>query len=97
MEVATMASQDLRSSWATTSRHLIASKGHLPSPLPNEALDALQQMDEFLNHNELELALEEAEFLGNLCHSPPAFWAELRRAAENMGLSEASSRYAARL
>lgn len=92
-----MASQDPGPSWAITSRHLIASKGHLPSSLPNEALDALQQMDEFLSHNELELALEEAEFLGNLCHSPPAFWAELQLAAENMGLSEASSRFAARL
>lgn len=92
-----MATQDLRSSWAITSRHLIASKGHLPSPLPNEALDALHQMDEFLDHNELGLALEEAEFLGNLCHSPPAFWAELQLAAENMGLSKASSRFAARL
>ena len=92
-----MATQDLRSSWAITSQHLIASKDHLPSSLPNEALDALHQMDEFLNHNELGLALEEAEFLGNLCHSPPAFWAELQLAAENMGLSEASSRFAARL
>lgn len=91
-----MAAEDLSSFWATTSRHLIASKSHLPSPLPNGALDALHQMDEFLNHNELGLALEEAEFLGDLCHSPPAFWAELQLAAENMGLSEAASRFEAR-
>ena len=92
-----MVTQDLPSSWAITSGHLIASKNYLPSPLPSGAVEILRQMDEFLSHNELELAQEEAEFLGNLCHSPPAFWAELQLAAENMGLSEASSRFAARL
>lgn len=92
-----MVTQDLPSSWAITSGHLIASKNYLPSPLPSGAVEILRQMDEFLSHNELGLALHEAESLGELCHSPPVFWAELRLAAENMGLSQESSRFAARL
>lgn len=92
-----MVTQDLTSSWAITFGHLIASKNHLPSPLPTGAVEILRQMDEFLSHNELGLALNELESLGELCHSPPVYWEELRLAAENMGLSEESSRFAARL
>lgn len=54
-------------------------------------------MEDYLRHNELGLALNEAEFVGELCHSPPAFWAELRLAAQNMGLSEDAARFAARM
>ena len=92
-----MGNQQLRSSWAVTLRHLMASKNHLPSPLPSAAVENLRQMEEYLRHNELGLALHEAEFVGELCHSPPAFWAELRLAAQNMGLSEDAARFAARM
>lgn len=53
-------------------------------------------MEHFLHHNELALALEEAEALGDYCGAPAPFWRELQFAAANMGFAREAARYAAR-
>jgi hypothetical protein len=48
----------------------------------------LTQYHEFLEHNELELALDILEELGHLISARGGFWRDLERAAENMGLAD---------
>ena len=90
-----MENRALAESWAVTLRHLAASRFYLPELLPTEqARAAEREWAHFLHHNELGLALDEAEALGEECSAPAAFWRELRLAAANMGLIEAAERYA---
>lgn len=92
-----MADALLLQSWVVTLRHLSACRFYLPETLPSEEAAACgRQLDHFLHHREYGLALEEAEALGTLCSAPPEYWRELRLAADNLGLAEASSRYAGR-
>ncbi len=91
-----MKNRALIESWAVTLRHLAACRFYLPEVLPSEeARAAEREWAHYLHHNELALALEEAEALGELCSAPAAFWRELRLAAENMGSNDAAERYAA--
>jgi len=54
-------------------------------------------MEEFLHHNELGLALDDAMELGELCSAPKEFWGELHSAAVNMGLQSEVALLQARL
>lgn len=87
----------LRKSSAITLRHLAASRYYLPAQLEGEALKAATRMENFLHHNELELALDEAVTLGELAEGNMAYWEELRLAAENMSLNVVAARIASRL
>jgi hypothetical protein len=80
---------ELERSWATTARHLTAARDQLPKvPAPGADGATLSGFEECLQHNEMELALDELEDLG-LTNAPPAeFWRHLIRAAENMKLTE---------
>jgi hypothetical protein len=63
----------------------------LPAPLPahEQACAGLSaQLEEYLEHNELELALETLMELGHLTTSCGGFWRDLERAAEVMGLND---------
>ena len=81
-----MTTEELRKSWAITLRHLAVSRFYLQEHLPgNEAEECWTQAQEFLHHNELGLALDELQALGELCSAPREFWSELLSAAENMG------------
>jgi len=51
-----------------------------------EASTLLDSYRENLEHNELELALDDLEEAGHSAIQPPEFWEHLRWAAENMGL-----------
>ena len=76
-----------RKSWKTTVTLLERAKRALPSKAREEEYAAhLAQYKEFLDHNELELALDELEELGNLVPCRGGFWRDLTRAAESMGL-----------
>jgi hypothetical protein len=93
-----MANAELLQSWAVTLRHLAASRFYLPENLLNaEAEKAWAEMQHFLHNNELELALDEAEVLGEIENAPSGYWAELLRAAENMSLKKHAARYKAKV
>ena len=47
----------------------------------------MERIQQYLDHNELELALDEREHLGEHASAPIEFWAELRSAAEEMRLA----------
>lgn len=51
------------------------------------------QFQEYLSHNELELALDEIESLSDDFELPMEFWQLILRAANRMGLKEHSKRY----
>jgi DNA-binding SARP family transcriptional activator len=81
----------LRQSWKITETLLERAKLALPAPHKAREKDyaaLLAQYREFLDRNELELALDMLEELGDLAPCRGRFWRDLARAAENMGLRE---------
>lgn len=89
---------NLEESWNITRRHLQAARSLLPSNLEeNTEFGILQKFDEWLDHNELELALDELEGLGELNDCTTAYWKELLDAAENMKLEKQGAKYKAKL
>jgi hypothetical protein len=81
--------------WKSTRWHLEKACQLLPShrvenagDIPDEDLATLAAFQEFLDHNELELALEQLEGVGELNKCPSGFWQNLERAARIMGLEE---------
>jgi hypothetical protein len=89
---------ELKASLAKTLRHLAASRFYLPQTLPSQDADACWlSMQEFLHHNELGLALDDAIELGEICSAPKEFWVELHCAAANMGLQSHVAMLQARL
>jgi hypothetical protein len=92
-----MEARELAESWAVTLRHLAACRFYLPEVLPSEAArDAEKGLASYLHHNELGLALDEANALGEHCAAPAAYWRELQLAAASMGMTEEAKRYALR-
>jgi hypothetical protein len=91
------ASRALQDSWAVTLRHLAASRYYLPEELTTaDALEAERNMVHYLHHNELGLALYEAEALGAEVAAPRPYWRELQLAALNMNLLAHAARLAQR-
>jgi hypothetical protein len=89
---APMADAALRRLWAAVCRDFDRARALLPSPLA-EAEGSVARLAEWLDHNELELALDELEALGEDISSPPAYWGHLRSAAERVGLGEHVARF----
>jgi hypothetical protein len=86
-----MPNHELIKRWKITETLLERARNALPAnPVQDEYETArlLEQYQEFLEHNELELALDVLEDLGHLLSAQGGFWRDLERAAENMGLSE---------
>jgi hypothetical protein len=77
----TMASDELQRSWQITRQHLDAARSQLP-----------KEYEDWLAHNELELAFDELEGIGLEVTCNHAFWSELLAAAENMSLPEHAER-----
>ena len=73
-------------SWKTTETLLERARRALPVGHEQEYAALLTQYHEFLEHNELELALDILEELGHLISARGGFWRDLERAAKNMGL-----------
>ena len=93
-----MANQELLNSWAITLRHLAASRYYLPEALQDPEVIALwQEIEGFLHHNELGLALDDLEILGSLLAAPVEYWRELLLAAQNMGSKEHAARFQSKL
>ena len=84
-----MPDAELIKSWKITETLLERARHALPdAPVQHEQERAalLARYQEFLEHNELELALDILEELGRLISARGGFWRDLERAAENMGL-----------
>jgi hypothetical protein len=60
------------------------------------ARGSLANFDRFLEHNEIELALDEIEGVGGQFSAPAEFWLALAGAAIQMGLIERATQLARR-
>ena len=60
----------------------------LPETVPARVGELLNWFDEYLDHNELELALDMLEEIGGLIPCRGGYWRTLERAAESMDLQE---------
>ena len=89
-----MVDRDLQRSWQVTTQHLETAKQRLGARLSAESL---LPYEDFLSHNELELAFDELESIGCTVDCEHGFWAELLAAAENMSLQEHADRCRQRL
>lgn len=84
----------LERSWRITREHLEAARNQLPANLASGAEGAtVADYEHYLEHNELELALDELADIGYTNAPPPEFWRSLIRAAENMSLNDRISLY----
>jgi hypothetical protein len=89
---------DLQDSWNITRLYLDNARNLLPSPLKDESKGrGIEAYEEWLSSNELGLAFDELEMLGEANSCSREFWQELLAAAENMGLVEPAERCRARL
>lgn len=89
-----MPSEELLESWQRTRMHLAAAAALLPATLGESAEGGpLQGYAEYLEHNELGLALDELEGLAQVNAVTPAFWTALAEAAAEMKLRDHERRY----
>jgi hypothetical protein len=94
-----MTQGELWKRWQVTKSHLRFAAQLLPDPLTQndggdstKEIGSLDAYNEYLEHNELELALDQLEGLGELNTVAPAYWKNLANAAETMGLHERATR-----
>ncbi|MBE9060744.1 hypothetical protein [cf. Phormidesmis sp. LEGE 11477] len=81
----------IQDSWNLTRRHLDSASACLPAALvPGEDGGTLARYRNWLEHNELEFALDELIDLGDANPVPVNFWHNLLDAAYNMGLAKQS-------
>jgi hypothetical protein len=86
-----MADAALHQLWADVRRDFDRARALLPVPAA-EVEGSAARLAEWLDHNELELALNELEAMGEDNSAPPGYWEHLRSAAERMGLAEHAAR-----
>jgi hypothetical protein len=88
----------LSESWKRSYRYLTAARYYLP-PVLRESPESgtVAQFEQFLRHNELGLALDELEGIGETNNADPQFWSEMILAAENMELHDHAARYRGKL
>jgi hypothetical protein len=89
-----MSSDELKRSWERTSTFLWDGRNHLDQATEGFCSDEINQLEEYLNSNELELALDELERIFRTTGLEKFRVLELMAAAAaSMGLSERSKRY----
>ncbi|MGY3449771.1 hypothetical protein [Bradyrhizobium sp. USDA 4353] len=85
-----MVSPELAARWTMVRALLGRAQAALPAP-PLRHVQACAKLygdfAEYLEHNELELALDTLMELGHLTSPHGGFWRDLERAAETMGLN----------
>jgi hypothetical protein len=82
----------LQASWERTTGHLLEARSMLAV-----SDDLLLDFTEYLEHNELELALDELEGVALEIGAPEGFWKKANEAAREMGLLDHVRRYSARI
>ena len=81
-----MASPELIQSWARTEALLREARAALPDAVAVTSREDLEQFEEFLEHNELGLALDYLQGIVEEANcATPSLTRPLRMAAENMG------------
>jgi hypothetical protein len=80
-----MADRALRELWKAVRQDFDRAIQLLPSPVIEED-GSVARLIEWLDHNELGLALDELEALGDVNQVPPDYWRLLATAAQRMGL-----------
>ena len=86
-----MADDNLQKLWAAVRRDFDRARDLLPSP-PAEKEGSVDRLVEWLDHNELELALDELVALGCDNDAESAYWLALASAADRMMLSDHKAR-----
>jgi hypothetical protein len=91
-----MASRELQDSWLKTTEFLRDARAHLSEAAEGVCADEIAEFEDYLSHNELELALDslEAAVLKSPGESLHIFEL-LVSAADNMGLTKHAARYRA--
>jgi len=84
-----VADQQLESVWSRAGAHLERARAFLTDPQD----DALALFDEFRDHNELGLALDQLADVAEAQRAPRAVWKELSAAAVVMRLGDADAVY----
>ena len=85
---------ELERSWAITKNHLESARRLIPEESPtDDVMQSRARYYEWLDHNELELALDELisigdELVDNGVQLPADVWSELAAAASNMQLEQ---------
>jgi hypothetical protein len=87
-----MASPELIELWKKIDADLRRARGTLPPEA--DADDAVREYQEYLEHNELELACDLLEVYAQEHHVSREFWVALRDASLKMQLHERAARYA---
>jgi len=82
---------DLPNLWTQIRSDLQRARNTLSSNATDDA--AISEYEEFLNHNELELACEMLEFYAESHAVSKEFWIALRDAAAKMELSDRTRKY----
>jgi hypothetical protein len=87
-----MDKEELFKSWGKTQSHLDAAFDLLSGRYPASD-ERIAQFREWLDHNELEMALDELAGIGEAYAASQSFWVELRKAAINMELTDRVDHY----
>lgn len=85
-----MAHPGLYKSWMYVQSKLRLARTLLDDSSPKSEL---QSFEEYLDHNELELAMDELDWIGQQCDCPGGFWRNLERAANAMKLTERAKEF----
>ncbi len=88
-----MERSEVERSWRITREHLATARAQLPAIEDEFGRALLASCEEYLEHNELQLAMEDMAEAGERCLAPLPFWSALSRAADNMGLEVEARRY----
>ncbi len=91
-----MASKELQDSWRRTTEFLRDARAHLSEAAEGVCADEIAEFEEYLSHNELELALDSLEAAVSKSPGESLHVFELLiSAADNMGLTKHAARYRA--
>ena len=77
--------RELQRAWEETRADLERARSCMPRSIDSQIFD---QYTQFVDANELELALDELEAIAGNTACPPEFWQSLLAAAERMNLTE---------
>jgi hypothetical protein len=82
---------ELRKLWTAIEADLSRARGTLPNAVASHS--AIREYEEFLDHNELELACDALETYAKTQAVSREFWLALRDAATKMKLQDREQRY----
>ena len=83
--------------WKKATSHLENAFRLLPENFKEGNTETATSFKDFIGHNELELAIEQLEGLGEQNSCKPEFWEQLIIAAENMDLQKSVEYYKTKL